>query len=283
MHLPMIGSLDEIVDNYAVLLCDIWGVVHDGIRPYAEAAAALCRSRKKGLVVVLVTNAARPRGVVEKQLHDIGVPDDAWDRIVTSGDVTRELIRASVGKIFHLGQDRNLDIYEGLDAQLVGEAEASVVVCTGLPNEVGEPADYAELLQRLRTRDLPFICANPDIAVERGSRRLWCAGALARDYARIGGRVVFAGKPYRPIYEAAFAAASDAAGRTITSAGVLAIGDGVATDLGGARRNGIDALYISGGIDASVFGRGAARDSGMLSEFLTINDQHPVAILDRLR
>src|SRR5690606_11007831 len=143
----------------------------------------------------------------------LAVPGDSWDRIVTSGDVTRSLIRSSARRILHIGPDRDLPIYDGLDVELVEEREASAVCCTGLYDDHDRPEDYAELLQRLRSRDLPFICANPDLVVEHGDQLLWCAGALARDYGLLGGRTLVAGKPFPPIYEAAFAAAEEASGR----------------------------------------------------------------------
>lgn len=279
-----IGTLDELSGGYAALLCDVWGVLHNGIEPYPEAASALIRARGRGLAVVLITNSPRPRADVEQQLAAIGVPDEAWDRVVTSGDVTRDLIREAPRKVFHLGPERDLGLFEGIDIELVEEFEAAAVVCTGLFDDEHEtPELYADLLARLRSRNLPFICANPDIVVERGERLIWCAGALARDYARLGGRTFISGKPHRPIYEAALRAAAEVAGRSVERADAVAIGDGVLTDVKGAADNGIDVLYVSGGIHARDYGDPDRPDVAMLSAFLEKHGHRPVAVIPRLR
>lgn len=279
-----IGSLDAVTDRYAAVLCDVWGVLHNGVDAFAEAGQALRRAREKGLAVVLITNSPRPRDGVEAQLAAIGVPGDAWDRVVTSGDVTRDLIRAAPRKLFHLGPERDEVIYDGIDCELVEEFEADAVVCTGLfDDEAEKPGDYAEMLQRLRSRDLPFICANPDIMVERGERLIWCAGALARDYTLLGGRTLISGKPHRPIYVAALQAASEVLGREVTASEALGIGDGMLTDIKGAADNGLDVLYVSGGVHAADYGDPLAPDPVRLSEFLERHGHRPVAVIPRLR
>lgn len=279
-----IGSLDAVTDRYAAVLCDVWGVLHNGVDAFAEAGQALRRAREKGLAVVLITNSPRPRDGVEAQLAAIGVPDDAWDRVVTSGDVTRDLIRAAPRKLFHLGPERDEVIYDGVECELVEEFEADAVVCTGLfDDEAEKPGDYAEMLQRLRSRDLPFICANPDIMVERGERLIWCAGALARDYTLLGGRTLISGKPHRPIYVAALQAASEVLGREVTASEALGIGDGMLTDIKGAADNGLDVLYVSGGVHAADYGDPLAPDPVRLSEFLERHGHRPVAVIPRLR
>lgn len=280
----MTDSLDEIAGGYSALLCDVWGVVHNGERAFAEASAALARARAKGLAVVLITNAPRPHPDVESQLAALGVPRDAYDRVVTSGDVTRDLIAEGPRRIFHIGPDRDLSIYDGLDVELCEEPEAAVAVCTGLFDDESEtPEDYSDLLRRLRSRNLPFICANPDIVVERGDRLIWCAGALARDFGQLGGRTLISGKPHRPIYEAALKAAGDVLGRDVSAADVLAIGDGVLTDLKGASQNDIDALYVSGGIHARDYGETLEPDLPRLAAFLEKHGHEPVAVIPRLR
>jgi len=281
---PAIRSLDELTDRYSAIFCDVWGVLHNGVRPFQSAAAALASAREKGLAVVLITNAPRPSGSVVAQLAAIGVPAGAWDRVVTSGDVTRDLIVEGPRKLFHLGAERDLAIYEGLDVEMVEEFEASTVVCTGLSDDDTEtPDDYAELLRRLRARDLPFICANPDIVVEKGDRLVWCAGALARDYAQLGGRTQIAGKPHRPIYDAALKAASDVLGRPVGRQEVLAIGDGVLTDVKGAESNGFDVLYVSAGIHVRDYGDPDAPDAALLAAFLDRHGHQPVAYIPKLR
>jgi HAD superfamily hydrolase (TIGR01450 family) len=279
-----IASLGSISGRYAAILCDVWGVVHNGERAYAAAASALSAARESGIAVVLITNSPRPHEGVETQMAALGVPEGAWDRVVTSGDVTRELIRTAPRQLFHLGPERELSIYDGIDVELVEEFEASAIVCTGLfDDETETPEDYALMLRRLRARNLPFICANPDIVVERGERLIWCAGALARDYAQLGGRTMVAGKPHRPIYEAALDAAGEVLGRAIAPGEALAIGDGMLTDIKGAADNGVDALYISGGIHSRDYGDADDPDPVLLSSFLDKYGYHPVAVMPKLR
>ncbi|KXF78606.1 HAD family hydrolase [Paramesorhizobium deserti] len=282
-NLPKIERLDELFPRYDVLLCDVWGVLHNGINAFAAAKAALQRARKAGLTVVLITNAPRPAPLIAAQLSLLGVPEDAYDRIVTSGDVTRDLIAAGPRRVFHLGPDRDLTLYDGLDIDLVEEFEASGVVCTGLiDDEIEVPEDYAEMLERFRSRNLPFICANPDIVVERGNRLIWCAGALARDYGQLGGRTLIAGKPHRPIYEAALAAAGEVRGGDVDKARVLAIGDGILTDVKGAEEFGLHILYISGGIHANDYADQGIVDVERLLDFLKKHGSNPVATMHAL-
>ena len=279
-----IASLEALTGRYSALLCDVWGVVHNGVDAFPEAAAALQAAREKGVAVVLITNAPRPQAGVIAQLASLGVPESAWDRVVTSGDVTRDLIRSGPRRIFHIGPDRDLPIYDGLDVELVEEFEASAVVCTGLFDDVTEtPDDYAEMLRRLRARNLPFICANPDIVVERGHELIWCAGALARDYGQLGGRTLVSGKPHRPIYEVELRAAAEVLGREVRASDALAIGDGMFTDVKGAADNGIDVLYVSGGIHARDYGDPNSPDPALLAAFLDKHGYSPVATIPRLR
>lgn len=280
----MISSLADLSGRYSAILCDVWGVLHNGEKPFPAAASALAAAREAGVPVVLITNAPRRTDDVVAQMNVIGVPANAYDRVVTSGDVTRDLIGIGPRKVLHLGPERDTSIYDGLDVEVVEEFEADGVVCTGLYDDEAEvPADYAELLQRLRARNLPFICANPDIVVERGERLIWCAGALARDYAQLGGRTLIAGKPHAPIYEAAMAAVSDIVGRTAERSEVIAIGDGMMTDVKGAADNGFDVLYVSGGIHARDYGDSLQPDAARLAAFLEKHGYRPVATIPRLR
>jgi HAD superfamily hydrolase (TIGR01459 family) len=280
----IIGSLEDVSKAYSAILCDVWGVVHNGERHFPVAASALARAREAEIPVVLITNSPRRSADVVAQMNAIGVPPSAYDRVVTSGDVTRDLIAEGPRKIFHIGADRDFTLYDGLDVELVEEFEASGVVCTGLfDDEVEKPEDYTELLRRLRARNLPFICANPDIVVERGERIIWCAGALARDYAQLGGRTLIAGKPYAPIYNLAMKEVSEILGRPIERGQVLAIGDGVMTDVKGAADNGFDVLYVSGGIHARDYGDALQPDPARLAIFLEKHGYRPVAVIPRLR
>lgn len=282
--LPCIDRLEDIAGSYDAFFCDVWGVVHNGVRAFEEACSALARAVARGQPVILITNAPRPAAPVKEQLSGLAVPRGAWNRVVTSGDVCRELIRSAPRRIFHLGPDRDLPLYEGLDIEMCEELEASAVVCTGLfDDETEKPEDYAQMLGRFQSRDLPFICANPDIVVKRGERLVWCAGALAREYSRLGGRTQIAGKPYRPIYEAALRAAADVLGRPVDRRRILAIGDGMLTDVKGAEQNGFDVLYISGGIHAGEYGSPSRPDPKALSEFLAGHGSAPVAYMPELR
>ncbi|PSJ61097.1 TIGR01459 family HAD-type hydrolase [Kumtagia ephedrae] len=279
-----VGSLQDIAASYSVLLCDVWGVVHNGVRPFDDAVAALIEARQKGAAVILVTNSPRLTAGVTRQIQGIGVPDTAWDRIVTSGDVTRELIRHGPRRVCHIGPDREESIFDGLDVEVVEEWEAAAVVCTGLHDDESEtPEDYAEQLRRLRSRDLPMICANPDLVAERGHKMVFCAGALARDYALLGGRTLIAGKPHRPIYDAALEAAAEVLGGPVSAGDALAIGDGMLTDVKGAADYGIDVLYVSAGIHAADYGDPDRPDPERLAAFLAHHGQAPVAVMPRLR
>ena len=279
----MTDSLAAIGEGYTIVLCDVWGVLHNGMRAFPDAVAALRAARGRGQAVVLVTNSPRPRAGVAEQLALLDVPADCYDAIVSSGDVTRRLIADGPRRVFHLGPDRDLAIYDGLDVELSEEFEAQAIVCTGMFDDDETPDDYAEMLERFRARNLPFICANPDIVVERGDELIWCAGALARDYALLGGRTEIAGKPHRPIYEAALAAASAVLGREATKAEALAIGDGILTDIKGAADNGLDVLFVSGGIHAAEYGPARAPDPAGVAAFLEKHGYSPVAVIPRLR
>jgi HAD superfamily hydrolase (TIGR01459 family) len=284
LALREIQTLSEISDGYDVILCDVWGVLHNGVRSWPAASSALAAERKRGKAVVLVTNAPRPKGPVSEQLAALGVPENAYDDIVTSGDVTRALIRDSARRIFHIGPDRDYSLYDGLDIELCEEREASSVVCTGLYDDDTEtPDDYRELLQRLRARDMPFICANPDIVVERGDELLYCAGALARDYGLMGGRTLIAGKPHKPVYDEVLSKAAAVLGRDIDKSRVLAIGDGITTDIKGAMDYGLDFIFITDGIHAREYGRPGEPDTVRLAAFLSDFGADPVATMTKLR
>ncbi|MEM8540557.1 MAG: TIGR01459 family HAD-type hydrolase [Pseudomonadota bacterium] len=283
MNTQIIKRLDEIVSDYDLILCDVWGVIHNGVHAWSQAYRALARARSAGLAVVLITNAPRPFGPVVKQLANLGVPDETFDAIVTSGDVTRALIKQGSPKVFHLGQEQDLPIYDGIDVELVNEEEAQTVVCTGLVNDEFEtPAHYAEQLKRFKARDLPMICANPDIVVEKGHKLLWCAGALARDYAALGGTTLIAGKPHAPIYEEAIKLAEAKTGKEIDRSRILAIGDGMPTDVKGAMDNELQLLFISDGIHSREYGEPGNPDIEQLQKFLAVHNASPVATMKKL-
>jgi HAD superfamily hydrolase (TIGR01459 family) len=283
LGIRQIANLTEISGGYDAIFCDVWGVLHNGVRSWAAAWKALAAEREAGRAVVLITNAPRPKGPVSEQLASLGVPDEAYDDIVTSGDVTRALIGENARMVFHIGPDRDMSLYDGLDVELVEEREAAAVVCTGLYDDDTEtPADYTEMLQRLRARNLPFICANPDIVVERGDRLVYCAGALAKDFGMMGGRTLIAGKPHAPIYREAMARASAVLGRDVERERVLAIGDGLTTDVKGAMDYDLDLLFISDGIHAREYGAPGKPDYDKMEAHLDGFGAHPVATMMKL-
>lgn len=270
-----IASLADITPAYDVLFCDVWGVLHNGVAAFSGAVSALSAARAAGIKVILLTNSPRPAPSVARQLDMIGVPQTAWDRIVTSGDVTRALIAQIARPVFHLGPERDQPLFDGLPVSLVAEADAEAIVCTGLFNDETETAEtYRPMFARLVPRGLPFVCANPDLFVERGDRVIPCAGALAELYARMGGDVRIAGKPHRPIYDLAFEVAAELLG-TVDPARVLAIGDGMLTDVKGALDRGLDLLYVSGGIHARDYVERGVTDEARLAAFLARHGAQP--------
>lgn len=243
-----ITGMFEVAVHYDALLCDAWGVVHDGVRLFDGVAEALQNFRRERGPVIILTNAPRPSSVIPPQLDRIGLPRDAYDGVVTSGDATRAAIEAMApGLAFKLGPEKDEGLYDGLNVAFATLDDAGFIVCTGLFHDDREtPDDYHDLLSRAASRQLTMICANPDIVVRWAGRLIYCAGALAALYERLGGRVIYGGKPHTPIYDLASAAIARAAGRRIADARVLAAGDGVNTDIAGANRAGIDALFIVG-------------------------------------
>jgi HAD superfamily hydrolase (TIGR01459 family) len=242
--------------NYDVVLSDVWGVTHNGVSAFPEACEALSRYRAGGGTVVLITNAPRRGEAVSRQLDDFRVPRDAYDGIVSSGDVTCGVMAERPGQsVFHLGPQRDISIFDGLAIHFAPVEEADYVVCTGLFNDEAEtPESYRDMLGIMRRRKLFMICGNPDVVVERGDTLVYCAGAVADLYGSLGGEVLYAGKPYRPIYEMALSKAEEARGAKAALPRVLAIGDSVRTDLKGAVSFGIDCLFITAGIHADELG-----------------------------
>lgn len=277
-----IESFREIGGLYDVALCDVWGVLHNGVSTYKEASIALEAARGEGMTVVLITNSPRVAPRVVEQLRVIGVPDSAYDRIVTSGDVTRSLIAEGPKKVFLLGPERDIGILEGLDVQRVDADEAESIVCTGFfDDETETPDDYTDMLTAWSARNVPLICANPDLVVERGHRMIPCAGAMAAYYERLGGQTRIAGKPHRPIYEAALAAAREVRSEFPLSR-VVAIGDGMPTDVRGALDYGLDLLYISHGIHAREYVVDGHTDEAALGAFLAREQASPKWWMPRL-
>ena len=252
----MVSGLAELAPTYRALLCDIWGVIHDGAAAHSRASEALVRYRREGGKVVLITNAPRPKADVMEQLNRLGVPRAAYDDIVTSGESARHVLAARPGiRIHHVGPERDLPIYFGLQLEFGDEDDCEMISCTGLFDDESEtPDDYLDSMTDWQERGVPMLCVNPDIVVERGDRLVWCAGALAERYREMNGQTIVVGKPYAPIYDTALARIQELVGKPITKSSVLAIGDGIDTDVRGALGQGIDVLFATGGIHAAVFG-----------------------------
>ncbi len=253
---PQITGLGDISDRYDAILCDIWGVLHDGLTAFASASQALVSFRRRGGAVVLVSNAPRPSSLIRRQLEKLGVPPHAFDAIATSGDVTIGLIEERIDEpVLHIGPPRDLGLFDAA-AEAAGRVPtfaplevARYALCTGLrSDEIETPADYDPELRAMAARAMPMICANPDVVIHRGANLVYCAGALARRYEDLGGSVVYAGKPYAPIYRLALTLAERAHGAPVDRRRVLAIGDGMDTDIAGAARAGLDSLFITHGI-----------------------------------
>jgi len=254
--LALLPGLAPLASRYAGLVCDVWGVLHDGLVAYPAAVDALKRFRREtGNPVMLLTNAPRRAEDVARQIARFGVPRDAYDGIVSSGDATRRLVAASGAKsVLYIGPDRDRALLAGLDIDFV-EAGAEIIVCTGpFDDDIDVPEDYRERFEAHVAAGLPFYCANPDLVVERGSRLVYCAGALAALYEALGGTTIIIGKPHRPVYDVTMAHLAERAGRTLDPAEVLAIGDAIVTDAKGASDFGLDLLFVTGGIHAADFG-----------------------------
>jgi HAD superfamily hydrolase (TIGR01459 family) len=248
MSIAVLPHLAPVARSKAAWLVDIWGVLHNGVAAFPSAVAALKTYRAQGGKVLLISNAPRPAHAVVPQLDKVGVPREAYDEILTSGDVTRALLTAKgQAKAYHLGPERDLGIYEGLSLQRVeNDSAAELIVCTGLFDDTTEtPETYRAQLTKLHARNIPMVCANPDLKVERGGQIIPCAGAVAKLYETLGGKVTYAGKPHGPIYDMAMERVSDMIGRTATKSDVLCIGDGMLTDIAGAHGYGLPMLFIA--------------------------------------
>lgn len=254
--LALTHSFSDLAADYDVILSDVWGVVHNGVSNWPDACTALARFRQGGGTVVLISNAPRPGERLKAQLDGFKVPREGYDAIVSSGDVTvSEIVARSGEPVFHIGPARDYSLFDGLDAPRVAAEEASYVVCSGLFDDDTEtPDDYRPTLETMLERKLLMICANPDVVVERGDHLVYCAGAIADLYGELGGEVLYAGKPYAPIYERALAKAEALRGSPTPLKRVLAIGDSIRTDVTGAQRLGIDCLFITSGIHAEELG-----------------------------
>ena len=248
--IPIIPGIQELSESCDAWLVDVWGVMHNGAVAYEAAADACCKFRQAGGYVVLITNAPRPGPAVVHQISRLGVPQTAYDAVISSGDVTRGLVTQWHDKrIHHLGPDRDRGIFEGIEIDFATSLDADIAVVTGLfDDETETPEDYTTTLKGLQRRNIAMLCANPDLKAERGDKIVYCAGALAEAYERFGGDVVYAGKPHLPIYDLALSMMDEGRGQKTAKERVLAIGDGLKTDIAGAAAAGIRSVFIASGL-----------------------------------
>jgi HAD superfamily hydrolase (TIGR01459 family) len=287
----IVNALSDISAQYDALFVDLWGCVHNGVRAFDAANKALIEYRAGGGIVVLVTNSPRPRAQVEQQLADFGVARDAWDSIASSGDSARSaLFLGAVGqKIYFIGTDAELPFFEPLkliddpiQTEHVPIEEAEGIVCTGLPTADGTPDDVRAPLLYAKQKGLKLLCANPDIIVDRGDKREWCAGAVAQAYTEMGGTSLYFGKPHAPIYDLARRRLS-AIRPNIPDDRILAIGDGITTDIQGAIGEGIDSLFITGGLAAKETATVTQPDPEKLTQYVFEKQLDPTFSIGFLR
>ncbi len=291
----VIDSLARIAPRYGAIFCDLWGCLHNGQRAYPAAVAALQAYRQGGGRVVLLTNAPRPNADVVAQLERLAVPQDAWDLIVSSGDAAQYgMFTGVVGqKVWHLGPDEDdrfftappADLADPLTITRVALAEAEGIVCTGPLGAVNEvPEDYRPQLLAARVRGLTMLCTNPDLIVDSGDKRIYCAGALAALYEEIGGRAFYFGKPHPPIYDLARRRLTALTGTALSAAAILAIGDGIGTDVAGGIAEGLDTLFVTGGLAADQFGTDVeVPDPDLLGSWLAERQLSASYAIGRLR
>lgn len=291
MSVPIIENLSEISDRYDALLCDLWGCVHDGVRAFPDAVEALRGFKAQGKTVVLLTNAPRPRASVAKQLDRLGVPEDCWDVIATSGDAARvAMFEGAVGhKVWFVGEPHDAPFFEPPEMlqnpapiQKVDLSEAEGIVCTGPFDPHADPSVMRPEFLLAKTKGLKLLCANPDIVVDRGESREWCAGALAQLYTEMGGESLYFGKPHPPIYDLARRRMLQIDAYTPEER-ILAVGDGIGTDVMGAVGENIDTLFITGGLARQDTGTTRQPDERKLASFLERHGSRPTYAIGMLR
>lgn len=287
----IVETLAEISDLYDAVFCDLWGCVHNGVDAFDEAVDALRAFKAQGGTVLLLTNAPRPRASVATQLDRIGVPRDCWDVIATSGDSARAaMLNGAVGgKVWHIGEPHDapffapMDLIEdAIDVTRVTLEDAEGIVCTGPFDALADPAEMRPQFLLAKTRGLKLLCANPDIVVDRGESREWCAGALAQLYTEMGGESLYFGKPHPPIYDLA-RRRLEQMGKGTSDDRILAIGDGILTDVRGGVGENIDTLFITGGLARAETGTDHQPDPTKLARFLTDEQMEPTYSIGMLR
>jgi HAD superfamily hydrolase (TIGR01459 family) len=293
----IIRSLADLTGRYDAVFCDLWGCLHNGAAAYPAAVAALQGFRATGGKVVLLTNAPRPKSSVIKQLDALSVPREAWDIVVTSGDAAQMgMLSGAVGRrVHHIGALKDEPFFTDFAEDLADYAktqppitrvalkDATGIVCTGLADDLIEtPDDYRADLLLGKTLGIPMLCANPDIVVDMGDKRLFCAGALAKAYEEMGGTALYFGKPHPPIYDLARRRLAEAGGPADPQ--ILCIGDGISTDIQGGMSEGLDSLFITGGLEADRFGPDVENpDQASLDDWLERKELSPTFAMGRLR
>jgi HAD superfamily hydrolase (TIGR01459 family) len=279
----VLPELSAVVDRYDAVFCDVWGVIHNGRQHFPAAARALQSWRAAGKTVILLTNVPKPRGPIPAQLDRLTFPRDAYDAIVTSGDAIRaELRLRAPGPMHKIGPPYDKSLWEGLGLEFAALEDARFIGISGLNDDHETPELYADLLRQARERDLELLCANPDIVVRVGNDLIWCAGAIARDYAALGGRVVLAGKPHKPIYELAFRELETLTNKPIERSRILCIGDGVTTDVLGANAAGLDSLFIASGMHGEALWTNGALDPAKVEAALAADGAHATYVMSEL-
>ena len=287
----IIETLADVSERYDALFCDLWGCVHDGVRVLPEAVAALRAYKARGGTVLLLTNAPRGRAEVAKQIAKMGMPEDAWDVIATSGDSARAaMFEGAVGsKVWFMGQPHDHGFFEPLqiienpvEITRVPLPEAEGIVCTGPVDPMADPEELRPDLLLAKTKGMKLLCANPDIVVDRGDVREWCAGAVAQLYTEMGGESLYFGKPHPPIYDLARRRLAQM-GRAVPDERILAIGDGIFTDVKGGVGEGIDTLFITGGLAREETGTVRQPEPGKLAAFTAEAQFDPTYAIGYLR
>ncbi|HFB2048697.1 MAG: TIGR01459 family HAD-type hydrolase [Hyphomicrobiaceae bacterium] len=282
-EISIISSISELSRTVDVWFLDIWGVIHNGVVPFENSVLACQSFRKRGGYILLLTNAPRTSASVIAQLDQIGVPRSAYNAIVTSGDVTRGVLKSWLHKsIYHLGPIYNTEVFQGLKLTFSTPLTADTIVCTGLLNDEKEsPNDYLSLLNSFQSRSTRMLCVNPDLKIKRGNKTVYCAGAIAQIYENLGGEVIYSGKPYAPIYDFAFNKVSNDLKENISKERILAIGDGVLTDINGAATVGIQSVFIASGIHMDL---SKSLEKKILAKlFYGFGNDQPVAAMSALK
>jgi len=282
----IIDNFADISDKYDAALVDLWGCLHNGVKPFAAAVSALETFRDNGGTVLLLTNSPKPSNMVLLQLDDIGVARDLYQGCVSSGDAARAALASGAygKKVFALGPERDAPFYAGIDVAHVPLNQAEGIVCTGLfDDNVEAPDDYRAIFLEAKNNNLKMLCANPDVMVDRGDKRIYCAGALAQAYSEMGGEAHYFGKPHPPIYDLAYKKLIEITERVVLPKKTIAIGDGINTDIRGAIGEDIDSLFITGGLAASETATDGQPDRAKLNAFLTNAQLTPTYSIGHLR